>query len=95
MYASPDAVPRYVAYSGFSENAVRRTMQEFMPKESLQMDEIKGVSESMADAKRSAFDPAAQISLFRKLKLASCARGVSAVGWVEFLRNPSSFVPTD
>jgi NitT/TauT family transport system substrate-binding protein len=48
--ASPDAVPRYVAYSGFSENAPRRTMQEFIPKESLQMDEIKGVSESTADA---------------------------------------------
>jgi NitT/TauT family transport system substrate-binding protein len=55
MYASPEAVPRYVAYSGFSENAVRRMMQEFIPKESLQIDEIKGVSESMADAIRFKF----------------------------------------
>jgi NitT/TauT family transport system substrate-binding protein len=55
MYASPDAVPRYVAYSGFSANAVRRMMQEFIPKESLQMDEIKGLSESMADAIRFKF----------------------------------------
>jgi NitT/TauT family transport system substrate-binding protein len=50
MYASPEAVPRYMAYSGFSENAVRRMMQEFIPKESLQADEIKGIRESMADA---------------------------------------------
>jgi NitT/TauT family transport system substrate-binding protein len=50
MYASPEAVPRYMAYSGFSENAVRRMMQEFIPKQSLQMDEIKGVKESVDDA---------------------------------------------
>jgi NitT/TauT family transport system substrate-binding protein len=50
MYASPDAVPRYMAYSGFSEAAVRRMMQEFIPKQSLQMDEIRGVKESMDDA---------------------------------------------
>jgi len=43
-------VPRYMAYSGFSEAAVRRMMQEFIPKQSLQMDEIKGVRESMDDA---------------------------------------------
>jgi NitT/TauT family transport system substrate-binding protein len=50
MYASLEAVPRYMAYSGFSENAVRRMMQEFIPKESLQTDEIAGVKESMDDA---------------------------------------------
>jgi NitT/TauT family transport system substrate-binding protein len=50
MYASPEAVPRYMAYSGFSENAVRRMMQEFIPKQSLQPDEIKGIRESMDDA---------------------------------------------
>jgi NitT/TauT family transport system substrate-binding protein len=50
MYASPEAVPRYMAYSGFSESAVRRMMQEFIPKESLQTDEIAGVKESMDDA---------------------------------------------
>jgi NitT/TauT family transport system substrate-binding protein len=50
MYASPEAVPRYMAYAGFSETAVRRMMQEFIPKQSLQMDEIKGVKESMDDA---------------------------------------------
>jgi NitT/TauT family transport system substrate-binding protein len=50
MYASPETVPRYMAYSGFSENAVRRMMSEFIPKQSLQLDEIKGINESMADA---------------------------------------------
>jgi NitT/TauT family transport system substrate-binding protein len=50
MYASPEAVPRYMAYSGFSENAVRRMMREFIPKQSLQMDAIEGLPESMADA---------------------------------------------
>jgi NitT/TauT family transport system substrate-binding protein len=39
-----------MTYSGFSENAVRRMMQEFIPKQSLQMDDIKGIKESMDDA---------------------------------------------
>jgi NitT/TauT family transport system substrate-binding protein len=50
MYASPDAAPRYMAYSGFSAAAVRRMLQDFMPKQSLQLDEIGGVKESMNDA---------------------------------------------
>jgi NitT/TauT family transport system substrate-binding protein len=50
MYASPDAVPRYMAYSGFSAAAVRRMLQDFIPKHSLQMDEIGGIKESMDDA---------------------------------------------
>jgi NitT/TauT family transport system substrate-binding protein len=50
MYASPDAAPRYMAYSGFSAAAVRRMLQDFMPKQSLQTDEIGGVKESMDDA---------------------------------------------
>jgi NitT/TauT family transport system substrate-binding protein len=50
MYASPDAVPRYMAYAGFSQAAVRRMLQDFIPKESLQTDDIQGVKESMDDA---------------------------------------------
>jgi NitT/TauT family transport system substrate-binding protein len=50
MYADPDAVQRYMAFSGFSERAVRRMMQDFIPKQSLQMDKINGIRESMDDA---------------------------------------------
>jgi NitT/TauT family transport system substrate-binding protein len=50
MYTSPDAVARYMAFSGFSEPAVRRMMAEFIPKQSLQTAEISGLKESMDDA---------------------------------------------
>jgi ABC-type nitrate/sulfonate/bicarbonate transport system substrate-binding protein len=50
MYASPDAVPRYMAFSGFSEGAVRRMLKDFIPKESLQTSEIRGIKEGMDDA---------------------------------------------
>jgi len=50
MYASPEAVPRYLAFSGLSEPAVRRMLKEFIPKESLQTGRIMGIEESMKDA---------------------------------------------
>jgi NitT/TauT family transport system substrate-binding protein len=50
MYTSPDAAARYMAFSGFSEPAVRRMMAEFIPKPSLQTAEISGLKESMDDA---------------------------------------------
>jgi NitT/TauT family transport system substrate-binding protein len=50
MYASPDAVPRYLAFSGLSEGAVRLMLKEFIPKESLQTARITGLDESMKDA---------------------------------------------
>jgi NitT/TauT family transport system substrate-binding protein len=50
MYASPDAVARYVAFSKLPESAVRRMLAEFIPKESLQIDRVVGTQESMQDA---------------------------------------------
>jgi NitT/TauT family transport system substrate-binding protein len=50
MYASPDAVARYVAFSKLPESAVRRMLAEFIPKESLQIDRIAGTAESIQDA---------------------------------------------
>jgi NitT/TauT family transport system substrate-binding protein len=50
MYASPDAIARYVAFSKLPESAVRRMLAEFIPKESLQIDKIAGTAESMQDA---------------------------------------------
>ena len=44
MYASPDAVPRYVAFSGLPEAS------DFILKESLQTARIMGLDESMQDA---------------------------------------------
>ena len=50
MYAGPDAIARYVAFSKLPESAVRRMLAEFIPKESLQIEKIAGTAESMQDA---------------------------------------------
>ena len=50
MYASEDAVQRYIAFSGLPEASVRQMMKDFIPKESLQIDTISGLAESMQDA---------------------------------------------
>ena len=50
MYASPDALPRYLAFSGLRESAVRLMLEDFIPKESLQTGEVLGVDTSMKDA---------------------------------------------
>lgn len=50
MYASPDAVARYVAFSKLPESAVKRMLAEFIPKESLQIDHVVGTDDSMQDA---------------------------------------------
>jgi len=50
MYAGPDAIARYVAFSKLPESAVRRMLTEFIPKESLQIENIAGTTESMQDA---------------------------------------------
>jgi NitT/TauT family transport system substrate-binding protein len=50
MYASPDALPRYLAFSGLPETAVRHMLADFIPKESLQTGEVLGVDASMKDA---------------------------------------------
>jgi NitT/TauT family transport system substrate-binding protein len=58
MYSSAEAVPRYLAFSGLSEPAVRRMLKEFIPKESLQTEKISGLEESMKDAVQFKFLPA-------------------------------------
>jgi NitT/TauT family transport system substrate-binding protein len=50
MYASPDALPRYLAFSGLRESAVSLMLKDFIPKESLQTGEVRGVDTSMKDA---------------------------------------------
>jgi NitT/TauT family transport system substrate-binding protein len=50
MYASPEAISRYVAFSKLPESAVKRMLAEFIPKESLQIDQVAGIAESMQDA---------------------------------------------
>src|SRR5262249_31861740 len=37
MYAAPEAIQRYIAFSGFSEAAVRLMLRDFIPKKSLQV----------------------------------------------------------
>src|SRR5262249_11582603 len=46
MYSSPEAVPRYLAFSGLAEPAVRLMLREFIPRESLQTEKIMGLGES-------------------------------------------------
>jgi NitT/TauT family transport system substrate-binding protein len=58
MYASAEAVPRYLAFSGLSEPAVRLMLAQFIPKESLQTGKISGLDESMKDAVQFRFLPA-------------------------------------
>ena len=58
MYSSAEAVPRYLAFSGLSEPAVRLMLKEFIPKESLQTEKIMGLGESMKDAVQFKFLPA-------------------------------------
>ena len=50
MYASDDAVQRYLKFSGFSERSVRRTLAEFITKASLQTEEVKGIASIQEDA---------------------------------------------
>jgi NitT/TauT family transport system substrate-binding protein len=52
MYASPEAVERYLKFSGFAADVVQRTLKDFIPKESLQTEQVLGLDEAMADAVR-------------------------------------------
>src|SRR5262249_31664609 len=45
MYSSPDAITRYMAFSGFSAHAVEQMLKDFIPKESLQTTKISGIKE--------------------------------------------------
>ena len=58
MYTSPDAVPRYIAFSGLSETSVRHMLRDFIPKESLQTGKIEGLASSVQDAIQYKFIPA-------------------------------------
>ena len=50
MYSSEDALQRYLKFSGFSEKSVRRTLAEFITKDSLQIDEVRGIPSIQEDA---------------------------------------------
>ena len=50
MYSGPEAMKAYMDFSGFSEQSVRQMMTEFIPREDLQSDEIRGRKEATEDA---------------------------------------------
>jgi NitT/TauT family transport system substrate-binding protein len=52
MYSDPQALQRYLAFSGFDADVVRKTLAEFIPKESLQTQAVQGLDDAMADAVR-------------------------------------------
>ncbi len=50
MYASPEALKMYMGIAEFPEASVRRTLDEFITKDSLQIDRVLGIPEAMEDA---------------------------------------------
>jgi NitT/TauT family transport system substrate-binding protein len=50
LYTSPDAPKAYSAYSGMSESAAKRALQEFLPRAALDPDRISAIDAVMADA---------------------------------------------
>ena len=50
MYSSPDAIKAYIEFSGLPEISVREMMKDFITRESLQIDRVSGIAESMQDA---------------------------------------------
>ncbi len=52
MYADPVAIDRYLKFTGFAEDVVKLTLRDFLPKESMQTEQIAGVEDAMQDAVR-------------------------------------------
>jgi len=52
MYAGPEALQKYLQFSGFAERDVKRTLADFIPKDSLQTEKVSGLDEAMQDAVR-------------------------------------------
>ena len=50
LYSDPNALVKYQALSGISPQAVDRMLRDFIPKDSLQTSEIRGLSEITEDA---------------------------------------------
>lgn len=57
MYSDPTALKIYGEYSGLPENIVRK-VRELIPREALQIDQLAGVDQIMADAVAGKFIPA-------------------------------------
>jgi NitT/TauT family transport system substrate-binding protein len=76
MYASPEAVERYLKFSGFPADAVARTLKEFIPKESLQTEHVLGLDEGMSDALRFKYltAPLSPQQLFELIQIPGSAR---------------------
>ncbi len=52
MYSDPAAIARYLEFTGFAEDVVKRTLRDFIPKESLQTEKISGIEDAMQDGIR-------------------------------------------
>ena len=50
MYVSPEAVKIYMGIVSFPEASIRRTIEEFITKDTLQIDKVLGIPEAMQDA---------------------------------------------
>ncbi len=50
VYATPEGIKAYAAWSSISEGTARRALQEFLPKAAVDPDRISGIDDVMADA---------------------------------------------
>jgi NitT/TauT family transport system substrate-binding protein len=50
MYANPEAVAMFSKKTGVAENLVRKSMQEFQPKDTLQTDQLADLDGAVRDA---------------------------------------------
>jgi NitT/TauT family transport system substrate-binding protein len=58
VYATPEGLKAYAAWSSISEATARRALQEFLPKSAVDPDRISGVDDIMADAVTFKYIPA-------------------------------------
>jgi NitT/TauT family transport system substrate-binding protein len=62
VYATPEGLKAYAAWSSISEGTARRALQEFLPKSAVDPDRISGVDDIMADAVTFKYIPAPLIA---------------------------------
>jgi NitT/TauT family transport system substrate-binding protein len=58
VYATPEGLRAYAAWSSISEGTARRALQEFLPKSAVDPDRISGLDDIMADAVTFKYIPA-------------------------------------
>jgi len=58
VYATPEGLKAYAAWSSINEATARRALQEFLPKEAVNPDRMSGLDDIVADAVTFKYIPA-------------------------------------